>query len=232
MSSGVQTSGGSETHRALADHAATLARPDVRAAEFEILYEQSITPTAFVAEDGVFMSVNSAFAEMLGYSRLELIGRKKWQDLTHRDDIDTCECEAASAVAGAQTSCRIQKRYLHKDGRYVYCVVQVSRIPMMGEFVHFVKQAQEIPVASKNLQVEKDANGNPVIVPFVSLEDFAKRHWKVIVGFVAPLVAWIGVTANDYYATKAKSEFQQMEIKRLQDEHDRLRNRIDTHGVK
>jgi len=159
--------------------------------------------------------------------------------VTHRDDIETYEREASVTVAGKQPCYRIQKRYLHKDGRYVYCVVQVSRIPLMGEFVHFVKQAQEIPVASKNLQVEKDANGNPVIVPFVSFEDFAKRHWKMLVGIVAPLVAWIGVTANDYYATKAKSEFQQMEInrqvdesKRLQEELNRLRSRIDTHGVK
>jgi len=52
-------------HKPLADFAAVLARPEVRSAEFEILYEQSITPTAFVAEDGTFMSVNSAFAEML-----------------------------------------------------------------------------------------------------------------------------------------------------------------------
>lgn len=219
-------------HKALADFAATLARPDVVKAEFEILYEQSITPTAFVSEDGTFMSVNSAFAEMLGFSRLELIGRKKWQDITHRDDIETYERELNATAVNKQQCYRIQKRYLHKDGRYVYCVVQVARVPMMGEFIHFVKQAQEIPVAGKNLEVRRDANGNPVIIPVVSMEEFLKRNWKVVVGVLAPLITWVGVTGNDYYATKARAEYQQQEITRQQEELNKLRSRLDTHGVK
>lgn len=216
----------------LPDHAATLARPDVQRAEFEILYEQSLMPTAFVAEDGCFMSVNSAFAEMLGYSRLELIGRKKWQDVTHRDDIELNTKELEATSAGKQQCYRIQKRYLHKDGRYVYCVVQVARVPMLGEFIHFVKQAQEIPVASKSLTVERDENGNPVIVPTVLMGDFLKRNWKWFAGILSPFVVWIGATANDYYLTRAKSEYQQQEIKRLQEDLERQRARLDAHGVK
>ncbi len=219
-------------HKPLADFAAILARPDVRAGEFDVLYEQSLMPTAFVSEDGTFMSVNAAFAEMLGYSRLELIGVRKWQEVTHRDDIETYSREAAALAAGRQECYKIQKRYLHKDGRYVYCVVQVSRVPRLGEFVHFVKQAQEIPVASKNLEVKRDANGNPVIVPFVSMEEFLKRNWKIVFGLLAPLITWIGITANDYYATKARAEYQQQEINRQQDEMNKLRSRLDTHGVK
>lgn len=217
---------------AIADFAAVLARPDVRAEEFDAIYEQSLFPTAFVAQDGTFMSVNSAFAEMLGYSRLELIGCKKWQDVTHRDDIPTYESEAANLAAGKTDHYRIQKRYLHKDGRHVYCMVQVSRVPRFGEFVHFVKQASEIPVASRNLEVRRDANGNPVIVPFVPFEDFIKRNWKLIAAVLGPLVTWIGITANDYYATKARAEYQQQEINRQQAELDGLRKRLDTHGVK
>lgn len=219
-------------HKPLSDFAAVLARPDVRASEFDAIYEQSIFPTAFVSEDGVFMSVNTAFAEMLGYSRLELIGAKRWQDVTHRDDIETYQREASTLAAGKGDSYRIQKRYLHKDGRHVYCVVQVSRVPRFGEFVHFVKQAAEIPIAGKNLEMKRDANGNPVVVPFVSIEEFARRNWKAICGILIPLVGWIGVTAHDYYGTKAKSEYQQLEISRQQDELNKLRSRLDTHGVK
>jgi PAS domain S-box-containing protein len=225
-------SGDTNEHKPLADFAAILARPDVRASEFDILYELSIMPTCFVSEDGTFMSVNAAFAEMLGYSRLELIGVKKWQDVTHREDIETYSREATALAAGKQDCYRIQKRYLHKDGRYVYCVVQVSRVPRLGEFVHFVKQAQEIPVASKNLEVHRDANGNPMIVPFVSFEDFIKRHWKWFVAILGPVITWVGITANDYYATKARAEYQQQEINRQQDEMNKLRSRLDTHGVK
>lgn len=217
----------SDMHKPLNDFAATLARPDVRAAEFDVLYEQSMNPTAFVAADGTFMSVNAAFADMLGYSRLELIGQRTWQDVTHREDIETAEREAAVLLDGKRASYRIQKRYLHKDGRYVYCVVQVNRAPVTGEFVHFVKQAREIPIASRSLSMEKDANGNPVIVPMVHVSDFLKRNWKVVAGVLAPVVAWVGMTANNYYEVRAKSGLQEMQIKQQQDELNQLRQRLD-----
>lgn len=222
----------SEMHKPLNDFAATLARPDVRAAEFDVLYEQSMNPTAFVSADGTFMSVNAAFAEMLGYSRLELIGVKTWMDVTHRDDIETYEREASALLDGKRGSYKIQKRYLHKDGRYVYCVVQVNRAPVVGEFVHFVKQAREIPIASRSLAMEKDANGNPVIVPMVHMTDFLKGNWKAIAAVLAPFAAWVGLTANSYYETKAKAGFQEIQLKQQQDELNQLRQRLDKSGVK
>lgn len=173
------------------------------------------------------MAVNSAFAELLGYSKLELVGRLRWQDVTHRDDIEVYEREAALMSSGKQRDYKIQKRYLHKDGKHIYCVVQVSRIPEAGEFVHFVKQAHPMPMSSRNLEVRQDENGNPVIVPIVRLEDFIKRNWKAIAGVLVPIIAWVGITANDYYTTKAKAEFQEQQIKQQQTEIDRMRMRID-----
>lgn len=223
----------SNEHKALDEFAATLARPDVRAAEFEVLYEQSMNPACFVAADGTFMSVNAAFAEMLGYSRLELIGCKTWQDVTHRDDIETYGREADNLRQGlGRLSYRIQKRYLHKDGRHVYCVVQVHRAPVVGEFIHFVKQAREIPIASRSLTMERDANGNQVIVPMVHMGDFLRRNWKAIVAVLSPVVAWVGLTANNYYETRAKSAFQELQIRQQESEIQKMRQRIDTHGIK
>ncbi len=222
----------SESHRPLEEFAAILARPEVRAAEFDVLYEQSMNPSAFVAADGTFMSVNSAFAEMLGYSRMELIGRRTWQEVTHRDDIEADDMESSQLREGKRQSYRIQKRYLHKDGRYLYCVVQVNRAPVIGEFVHFVKQAREIPIASRSLTVEKDINGNPVIVPTVLMSDFLKRNWKVIGGAITPFVAWLGITANDFYTTRARSGAQEVQLKQQDDELKALRKRLDASGMK
>lgn len=211
----------------LAEFAETLSRPDVIRAQFDALFENSLTPTAFVSPDGTFMAVNTAFAEMLGYSRLEITGRLRWQDVTHREEIEVFQREAAAMLAGKQDEYKIQKRYLHKDGKHIYCVVQVSRIPKAGEFVHFVKQAQPLPISGRNLEVQRDENGNPMIVPIVRIEDFLKRNWKALASVFLPVVAWIGLTANDYYATKAKAEFQEQQIKQQQGEIDRLRVRVD-----
>lgn len=216
-----------DTNEKLAGYAETLARPDVLRSQFDALFEKSLTPTAFVSPDGTFMAVNSAFADMLGYSRLEIVGRLRWQDVTHRDESEVFEREAALTAAGKQREYKIQKRYLHKDGKHIYCVVQVARIPEVGEFVHFVQQAQQLPISGRNLEVQRDEHGNPVIVPVVRIEDFIKRNWKVVLGVLAPVVTWVGVTANDYYGTKAKAGYQEQQIAEQQKELDRLRTRLD-----
>ena len=158
--------------------------------------------------------------------------------MTHREDIAVYEREAEALVRNQQPNgCyRIQKRYLHKDGRYIYCVVQVSRVPLMGDFIHFVKQATEIPISGRHLIVERDEQGNPMIVPTVRVEDFVKRNWKVISAVVVPFVTWIGITANDYYATRAKAEFQTQQIENQKkeievnrSEMEKMRQRLDAH---
>ncbi|MCE9584691.1 MAG: PAS domain S-box protein [Planctomycetes bacterium] len=69
--------------------------------------------------DGRFLQVNRAFADMLGYTELELVG-KLFNDITHPEDLQVGLDAIARQRAGEIATIQIQKRYLHRDGRTVW----------------------------------------------------------------------------------------------------------------
>lgn len=68
------------------------------------------------------ISVNSAFAEMLGY-RKEDLATKTWQELTPSEEIPALEETRDRMLSGEVSSTRIIKRFIHKDGSHVWCDV-------------------------------------------------------------------------------------------------------------
>jgi two-component system, cell cycle sensor histidine kinase and response regulator CckA len=65
------------------------------------------------------MEVNQAFCQMLGYSPAEFKNRK-WQDISHPDDIEYTRNEVQPLLSGEKHSARFIKRYLHKNGSIVW----------------------------------------------------------------------------------------------------------------
>jgi diguanylate cyclase (GGDEF)-like protein/PAS domain S-box-containing protein len=63
--------------------------------------------------------VNKAFCDMLGYS-LEEFGERRWQEITHPDDIDLTQREVDALLSGEKTSARFIKRFIHKNGSAVW----------------------------------------------------------------------------------------------------------------
>lgn len=74
---------------------------------------------AHVSLAGEFLAVNPKLAAMLGYAPAELVGRR-WQELTHPDDLASDLDKALQLVTGALDSYTIQKRYLRRDGRPIW----------------------------------------------------------------------------------------------------------------
>lgn len=71
------------------------------------------------------MQVNEAFCVMLGYAQDELV-HKKWQELTHPDDVEPNEKIMNTLLAGETDTARFMKRYLHKSGAVVWADVSVK----------------------------------------------------------------------------------------------------------
>ncbi|MCX6121958.1 MAG: PAS domain S-box protein [Ignavibacteriales bacterium] len=65
------------------------------------------------------IDVNMSFCELLGYTQEEL-RRKKWQDITHPDDIGMTQSAIDLLLSGEQESVRFVKRFLHKNGSTVW----------------------------------------------------------------------------------------------------------------
>lgn len=71
------------------------------------------------------MFVNRAFADMLGFSREEL-SDKTWQELTPPDDLAMNDENIAPLLKGEKDSARFTKRYIHKDGSFVWADVSTA----------------------------------------------------------------------------------------------------------
>jgi PAS domain S-box-containing protein len=65
------------------------------------------------------INVNQAFCNIVGYTREEL-QQKKWQEITHPDDIEISQQAIDSLVSGKQESVRFNKRFIHKNGNIIW----------------------------------------------------------------------------------------------------------------
>ncbi|MHC1736681.1 MAG: PAS domain S-box protein [Ignavibacteriaceae bacterium] len=132
--------------------------------KFKAVFESANTGKSITLPTGE-ISVNSAFCEMLGYSREELHG-KKWQDLTPADEIPAVESFINSLLTGEKNSARFEKRYICKDGSCIWTDVSVSlRRDNNGNPLHFIttviditesKQAEQQTIEAKQKAEESE----------------------------------------------------------------------------
>ena len=74
---------------------------------------------------GRFLRVNEKFCSIVGYSREELL-QKSFQDITYSDDQKASLDSLMALIRGESSGFRLEKRYLHKDGSFVWVEMFVS----------------------------------------------------------------------------------------------------------
>ncbi len=77
--------------------------------------------------EGMTIDANSAVQEILGYSLEELRGVYVSQ-ITHPDDVAVSRAAANQIRQGQATHARLEKRYIHKSGRVVWCRLDLSGV--------------------------------------------------------------------------------------------------------
>lgn len=109
-----------------------------------------------VAElDGTLVEVNERFADILGYTPAELMGRT-FGELTHPDDLaSTMEC-MRELIAGDVAHSSQEKRYLRKHGGSVWSLTSATAIrDEAGAPVRFVGIVEDIS-ARKRIEAERE----------------------------------------------------------------------------
>jgi PAS domain S-box-containing protein len=94
---------------------------------FQALLERCPVGVAQNRLDGRFQYVNAGFCDIVGYSPEELYGLT-WQQITHPDDLAADMALAKRVLAGTLPSYTIEKRYIRKDGTFVW-------VSMFGNFI-------------------------------------------------------------------------------------------------
>jgi PAS domain S-box-containing protein len=90
------------------------------------------------------ININQGFCDMLGYSREEL-RHKKWQDITPFDDIQPTQELIAPLLRGEKNDARFTKRYIHKNGTFVWVDVSVAMLrDQQNTPLHFITTVIDI----------------------------------------------------------------------------------------
>ena len=88
-------------------------------ARFRATFEHSNIGKSLTGPDGRLLKVNQALADMLGYS-IEELQQLTAMQITHPDEVAVTQEAIRSIFAGERTSVRMEKRYRHRDGHYVF----------------------------------------------------------------------------------------------------------------
>jgi diguanylate cyclase (GGDEF)-like protein/PAS domain S-box-containing protein len=108
---------------------------------------------ALYGADGCVQRANAALCEMLGRAQRELVGLH-WADFTHEADVAVCQGLIERALSGELNGFHVQKRYVRKDGSFMWGTMNVSLLrDIAGVPRTFVVQVEDI---SERRRLEAD----------------------------------------------------------------------------
>jgi PAS domain S-box-containing protein len=118
---------GSGAARSSARSVAVTQHREGSVASLRSTFEHAAVGVAHVALDGRFLRVNRKLCDILGYSRDELL-RQRFQDLTHRDDLEADLALLKRAIASEIATFTMEKRYIRGNGEIIWADLTVSLV--------------------------------------------------------------------------------------------------------
>lgn len=117
------------------------------------VFESSPIGIALVSPEGKFLKINQSLVEMFGYTSEELLSMD-FQQITHLNDLASDLGFVQQTLRGERATFRMTKRYLHKNGQVIWCLLGVSLVrDNKGNPLYFVSQIQDI---SEQKQIEEE----------------------------------------------------------------------------
>lgn len=183
--------------------------------KFKYVFDNSVMGKSITLPSGD-VEVNKAFCELLGYSSEEL-QNKKWQDITHPDDIELSQQALDPILSGEKDSARFVKRYIHKNGSVVWGDVGTSlRRDKDGKPLYFMTSVSDITarklveerIKHLNAVLMAIRNVNQIIVREKDPEKLIKRACEVLTKERGYFTVWIALSGDsDKFSQIAASGF-------------------------
>jgi PAS domain S-box-containing protein len=136
-----------------------LAEAALRSSEdrWGLVFENSAIGIVLADPSGRFVETNRAFQDLLGFTNQELKGLS-YVDITHEADI----CRGAEViqqlVSGARREVQIEKRYRHKDGRFIWVRATATVVPGSDRSPRYLLGLVEDVTDRKNAERELDVS--------------------------------------------------------------------------
>ena len=111
---------------------------------FRGAFDHTAVAMVLTSIDNVLTRVNTAFAELFGYSPQEMLGMGI-ADVTHPDDRARIYAHREALLAGEGNFFQVEKRYLHRDGHIFWGLTNVSLVrDPTGRPLMYVGQVQDV----------------------------------------------------------------------------------------
>ncbi|MBF0193890.1 MAG: transporter substrate-binding domain-containing protein [Magnetococcales bacterium] len=92
---------------------------------FQIFFHKAVIGLVMVSNDYQYLDVNSAFCQMVGYDRDELL-KMSFKDITYLDDIPTDLDNLKNILDGQSSSFITEKRYIKKSGEIFWTQLSLT----------------------------------------------------------------------------------------------------------
>ncbi len=111
---------------------------------FKNVFENTSSGIALADADGNFIRVNSSFTSLLGFREEELL-QKNFRDITHPEDLEADVTMLNQLKEDKISNFSMEKRYRHKNGHYIWILLNVSSIRnTSGEQQFYIAHIQNI----------------------------------------------------------------------------------------
>lgn len=115
-----------------------------------LMFENAPIGKTLTTIDGKLLRVNRAFAELLGYTKEELL-EMDFFTLTHTDDLGYNQEVINNALKNNKDSFELEKRYVRKDGKIIYAHTHATIIKdddgkpyrYVGQIINITKQKED-----------------------------------------------------------------------------------------
>ena len=142
--------------------------------KFNKAFEHSGIGMALVSLEGKCIDVNRTLCKILGYSADELRA-KSFPEYTHPDDLDMDISLGKQLVEGTRESYSLEKRYRHKQGHYVWCLLTLSMVTDSSQNpVFLVAQVQDLSILKGNMEI-LERQKNQLETAMVDLESKVRQ---------------------------------------------------------
>ncbi len=173
---------------------------------FRSAFDSPSLGMALSSLDGDFVEVNERLAQMLGYAPSELSAMNVL-DVTHHEDRDVTEQLIEGLRSGKQNSYQREKRYVRKDGSFLWADVAVSLVRGYdGSPTHVVSHVQDI-TAQREANLLFTATFEHSVVPMLVADDERR-----LVDLNEAATEMLGVTHDEAVGTSVDELFRDQPV--------------------
>jgi len=194
-----------------------------------IIWDMSPIVIAMIDEDDKFLYVNRTGQSFWEYSEAELKA-KKWQDITHPEDIPADVTMRKLLKEGKQKSYTMSKRYLTKSGRVVWgSLTAYAFNETGGKFICFLTQV--VPIEKRNndnvVVYNHDARGADKDGQKTNVIGYVLKHFPSLLSLTMMIFGSIWVFSSDLGASRQKVISMESDIRKLDESFKETKKHLD-----